>query len=170
MQLGIILGHLCTYTQNNSKLQRLPKRSYFIPISYQVGLLGPFWPIWMFRRLWDGIRLRHCGIDIIAGIVSGSKMRHGFAQLRLSISWAWWFLAAIAHIEAVWIPLPCLDRAPATCSFRSYDFLWAVAETLEKQPYRQPRLFFLPSTTARAGMTAPLGYKGLGYMRSPAPV
>ena len=106
--------------------------------------------------------LRHCGIDIIAGIVSGSKMWHGFAQLRLSISWAWWFLAAIAHIEAVWIPLPCLDRAPATCSFRSYDFLWAVAETLEKQPYRQPRLFFLPSTTARAGMTAPLGYKGLG--------
>ena len=106
--------------------------------------------------------LRHCGIDIIAGIVSGSKMWHGFAQLRLSISWAWWFLVAIAHIEAVWIPLLCLDRAPATCSFRSYDFLWAVAETLEKQPYRQHRIFFLPSTTARAGMTAPLGYKGLG--------
>ena len=41
--------------QNNSKLQRLPKRSYFIPISYQVALLGPFCADWMFRLLRDGI-------------------------------------------------------------------------------------------------------------------
>ena len=135
--------------QNNSKLQRLPKRSYFIPISYQVGLLGPFWPYGCLGGFGMASGLRHCGIDIIAELASGPKMWHSCAQVQLSISWAWWFL-------------PCLDRAPATCSFRSCDFLWAVAETLEKQPYRQPRLLFLPSTTARAGMTAPLGYKGLG--------